>query len=116
MSALLERALIHIEKIMSALPTSLQLCCHVCGRQYNDRWVWRCHCGSPLDFAVSQTPDGEPPASPTWRDTTDGLWAFTDLLPVEPTVSLGEGLTPLVNPPQGQAPGLPASTTLSDCV
>ncbi|WP_231852386.1 hypothetical protein [Haloquadratum walsbyi] len=51
-----------------------------------------------MDFAVSQTPDGEPPASPTWRDTTDGLWAFTDLLPVEPTVSLGEGLTPLVNP------------------
>lgn len=81
---------------MSTLPISLQLCCHACGRRYNDSWVWRCNCDAPLDFAVSQTPDDNPPQSLTWTDTTAGLWAFQDLLPVEPTVSLGEGFTPLV--------------------
>ncbi|ERG96294.1 pyridoxal-phosphate dependent enzyme [Haloquadratum walsbyi] len=81
---------------MSALPISLQLYCHACGRRYNDNWVWRCDCDSPLDFAVSQTPDGAPLEPPTWSDITAGLWTFADLLPVEPAVSLGEGFTPLV--------------------
>ena len=64
------------------------LACSVCGATYEDRW--RCTCGAPLDFADRPLPHG-PPAV----DATRGLWAFTDFLPTDPHVTLGEGFTPL---------------------
>ncbi|WP_435196670.1 threonine synthase [Natronomonas sp. EA1] len=63
--------------------------CSVCGDTYEDRW--RCTCGGPLDFAHQPLPDGDPTI-----DARNGLWAFEDFLPTEPSVTLGEGFTPLV--------------------
>ena len=74
--------------------TSLR--CADCGRSYDHRW--RCHCGGPLDFADPPLPEGPAP-DPAAFDTRDGLWSFADFLPVSREVSLGEGLTPLVDAP-----------------
>lgn len=74
--------------------------CADCGRTYDHRW--RCHCGGPLDFADPPLPEGPAP-DPAAFDTRDGLWSFTDFLPVDREVSLGEGLTPLVDAPAWDA-------------
>ena len=91
-----------------AASDSLALACSVCDRKYAaGAWQWRCDCGAPLDFAVepADSPgvgrDDDPPAS--WADTTTGLWSFDSLLPTSGHVSLGEGLTPLVDAPEWDA-------------
>jgi len=91
-----------------AASDSLALACSVCDREYAaGAWQWRCDCGAPLDFAVepADSPavgrDDDPPAS--WADTTTGLWSFDSLLPTSGHVSLGEGLTPLVDAPEWDA-------------
>ncbi|MFW5937575.1 MAG: pyridoxal-phosphate dependent enzyme [Halanaeroarchaeum sp.] len=68
------------------------LVCSACGDRYQagPDEPWRCSCGAPLDFAERPLPDG-PPGT---LDVSRGLWAFEDLLPVEPRVTLGEGFTP----------------------
>ena len=71
----------------------MELVCSDCDRTYPADGPWRCECGRPLEFADRPVPDGSPPAT---LDRDDGLWAFSDLLPVERRVSLGEGWTPLV--------------------
>ncbi|GAB6860598.1 pyridoxal-phosphate dependent enzyme [Haloplanus litoreus] len=76
------------------------LVCPACGRAYDDRW--RCTCGAPLDFASLPRPDGPAPDFSAF-DGRHGLWAFADFLPVETPVSLGEGLTPLVDAPAWDA-------------
>jgi len=70
------------------------LICSDCDRTYPADGPWRCECGRPLEFAERPVPDGSPPAT---LDRDDGLWVFSDLLPVERRVSLGEGWTPLVD-------------------
>ena len=54
---------------------------------------WRCRaCAGPLDF--QQLPDFDADAI----ETTDfTLWRYRAMLPVEPRITLGEGLTPLVH-------------------
>ncbi len=82
----------------------IDLICSDCGRTYADRW--RCECGSPLDFAETPIPDGSIP-HPADFDARDGLWSFDAFLPVgdDPTdrVTLGEGMTPLVDAPEWDA-------------
>ena len=77
------------------------LVCPACGRRYRDRW--RCGCGAPLSYA-------EPPAAlardvgdPPTTGGHDGLWRYESLLPETPTVTLGEGGTPLVDAPAWDA-------------
>ena len=72
------------------------LVCSDCGRTFADRW--RCSCGAPLEFASAPRPDGPAPDFATF-DSRRGLWAFSDFLPVERGVTLGEGFTPLVEAP-----------------
>ena len=85
---------------------SLALVCSVCDRPYDPAaWQWRCDCGAPLEFAVApwDRPDaGADPPEP-WADTTMGLYSFDSLLPTSGHVSLGEGLTPLVDAPAWDA-------------
>ncbi|MFB6113448.1 MAG: pyridoxal-phosphate dependent enzyme [Halodesulfurarchaeum sp.] len=72
--------------------------CSVCGNRYEagaDE-PWRCSCGAPLEIAVTPRPDGPPKAT---IDRDRGLWAFDAFLPVEQSVTLGEGFTPLVDAP-----------------
>ncbi|WP_101295311.1 pyridoxal-phosphate dependent enzyme [Halegenticoccus soli] len=80
------------------MPTDLA--CPACGRTYEDRW--RCECGAPLDLADEPRPDGPAP-DPGELDARRGLWSFDDFLPVEPRVTLGEGMTPLVDAPAWSA-------------
>ncbi|MYL69076.1 pyridoxal-phosphate dependent enzyme [Halorubrum distributum] len=82
-----------------------RLGCPECGETYRDRW--RCRCGAPLDFADPPTPEGAAP-DPDAFDARDGLWAFDDLLAVgddlRDRVTLGEGMTPLVDADEGREP------------
>jgi threonine synthase len=83
------------------LPPSLALRCSSCGRR-ETTWAWRCDCGSPFDFA-EQSSAGGPAPDPAAFDARDGLWSFADFLPVGPNVTLGEGMTPLVDAPAWDA-------------
>jgi threonine synthase len=76
------------------------LSCPDCGATYpsGPHEPWRCTCDHPLEFAETPTPEGPPP-DPAGLDRDRGLWAFADLLPVEPRVTLGEGFTPVVEAP-----------------
>ncbi len=71
----------------------MELVCSDCGRTYSEDGPWRCKCGQPLEFTDRPVPDSGPPAT---LDRDDGIWAFSEFLPVERRVSLGEGWTPLV--------------------
>ena len=76
--------------------------CRRCGRSYErDRTApWRCNCGHALDFAESARPSTDAPET---VDRDRGLWAFEGFLPVEGSVTLGEGWTPLVAAPDWEA-------------
>jgi threonine synthase len=78
----------------------MSLRCPACGSTYEDRW--RCRCGEPLSFQRRPLP---PVSDPTDAgiDPREGLWAFSEFLPVERRVSLGEGYTPLVDAPAWDA-------------
>ncbi|QUO47685.1 pyridoxal-phosphate dependent enzyme [Halorubrum ruber] len=88
-----------------------RLRCPECGETYRDRW--RCRCGSPLDFADPPTPEGPAP-DPDSFDARGGLWAFDDFLAVgddpRDRVTLGEGMTPLVDADEGRESGGNAET------
>lgn len=77
------------------------LVCSTCDRQYaaSPDEPWRCDCGSPLELDADPRPDGPPDS----LDRDAGLWAFDSLVPVERSVSLGEGFTPLVDAPDWDA-------------
>ncbi|WP_227352988.1 threonine synthase [Haladaptatus salinisoli] len=77
---------------------SADLSCSACGREYpaGPDEPWRCECGHPLDFAKRPLPDRPAPDFGE-IDTRDGLWAFSEFLPVRRVVTLGEGFTPLVD-------------------
>jgi len=91
-----------------------ELRCPECGETYRDRW--RCRCGAPLNFADPPVPEGPPP-DPDSFDARAGLWAFDDLIAVgdDPSdrVTLGEGLTPLVDADEGREPVAAAGTAVS---
>lgn len=80
--------------------TPTPLVCPACENEYEDRW--RCECGHPLAFADQPLPDGPAP-DPAAFDAREGLWAFSEFLPVSKQVSLGEGMTPLVDAPEWDA-------------
>lgn len=81
-------------------PNPAGLACPTCGNSYADRW--RCECGHPLEFETVPVPAGPAPA-PTAIDAREGLWSFAEFLPVSRRVSLGEGMTPLVEAPDWAA-------------
>lgn len=80
------------------------LTCSVCERSYEEGpdEAWRCSCGSPLEFETRPVPDSGPPEFGA-LETRKGLWAFESFLHVEPSVTLGEGFTPLVDAPAWEA-------------
>ena len=84
--------------------TPRPLACPACGATVPDRW--RCRCGAPLRFADPPVPSTGPPESST-VDTRAGLWAFAPFLAVgddtHDRVTLGEGMTPLVDAPRWNA-------------
>ncbi|ERG99805.1 MAG: threonine synthase [Haloquadratum sp. J07HQX50] len=81
------------------LTDSLILWCPACEQRYTSRWAWRCGCGHPLEFENAPLASGSPPTP----SAPSSLWAFQSLLPVTQAVSLGAGMTPLVNAPKWDA-------------
>ncbi|WP_122088952.1 threonine synthase [Halalkalicoccus subterraneus] len=83
---------------------AVDLRCPACDRHYpaSADEPWRCSCGSPLELAVRPLPDGPPPSFSA-LDTRHGLWAFSEFVPIERRVTLGEGFTPLVAAPDWDA-------------
>ncbi|WP_232703038.1 threonine synthase [Halobacterium wangiae] len=75
--------------------------CRSCGRTYESGpdEPWRCDCGHTLDFAERPLPDSDDPDV----DPREGLWAFSEFLPVGREVTLGEGWTPLADAPHWDA-------------
>lgn len=80
------------------------LVCPACERTYpaSAEEPWRCQCGHPLELADRPLPEGAPPRFAE-LDARRGLWAFSELVPIEREVSLGEGFTPLVSAPDWDA-------------
>ena len=78
----------------------MSLRCPGCGKTYEDRW--RCCCGEPLRFEERPLPSVTDPTE-TELDPREGLWTFSEFLPVERRVSLGEGYSPLVDAPAWDA-------------
>lgn len=80
------------------------LVCPACSQNYpaSPDEPWRCSCGCPLELAERPLPSGSRPTF-SELDTRRGLWAFSEFIPVEPRVSLGEGFTPLVSAPDWDA-------------
>jgi threonine synthase len=78
--------------------------CPACSRTYvaSADEPWRCSCRAPLELADRPLPEGVPPEFAE-LDTRKGLWAFAELIPVPPTVTLGEGFTPMVSAPDWDA-------------
>jgi threonine synthase len=77
---------------MSALP---DLVCSECAAVYPvESLVWQCRCGGMLDVVdfVTGVPAADVP------DRTPSLWRYAEALPlaVDPSITLGEGLSPLV--------------------
>ncbi len=92
------------EDASTALP---DLVCARCGARHPvAELAWRCGCGGVLDVApFPRRPP--PPGRPDGVSAAGGsLWRYAGALPVryDPAVSLGEGLTPLVE--AGGAPGV----------
>lgn len=83
------------------VPTDLQ--CSRCGQTYasGPDEPWRCECDAPLEFEDRPLPDEEP--SSLVNIPTRGLWAFDAFIPIEQSVTLGEGFTPLVDAPAWDA-------------
>jgi threonine synthase len=75
-----------------------QLTCTVCGSQASPP-QWRCGCGGPLDLPDIPADALRDLPPPTGRDA--GLWRYRHCIPVDTDIadalSLGEGLTPLVD-------------------
>jgi threonine synthase len=73
---------------------TLTLVCGGCGRRApEDPAAWRCGCGAPWAIA----PLGTGVAPGTLADRPRSLWRYREVLPVaDPPVTLGEGLTPLI--------------------
>ena len=69
--------------------------CRSCGATYDagPDEPWRCECGHALDFPDSPTPESSEPEV----DRKQGLWAFSEFLPVGREVTLGEGWTPVTD-------------------
>src|SRR5262245_13265567 len=80
------------------------LLCPACGRDYPvTDLLWRCTCGSVLDVV----PFAQPlPAQAALAGRSQSLWRYAEVLPVpvDPAVTLQEGMTPLI-----PAPGMPGA-------
>src|SRR5437016_2441509 len=67
--------------------------CSRCGMGFAaDPRRWRCDCGSPLDIEFEGSLD------PTFGSRPPSLWRYREALPLrgDSIVTLGEGMTPLV--------------------
>lgn len=72
-----------------------ELRCCKCGRKHDlNTNKWRCDCGSALNLEVMEYPSAER-FSDLLREERN-IWRYEKLLPIKRGITLGEGLTPVV--------------------
>lgn len=83
-----------------------RLYCPACDREYDEQSkIWRCKCTSPVEILSTIKPVCTDRISSELY--SDSMWIFSELIPVDKAVSLGEGSTPEI-----YSEGFDASFTL----
>src|SRR5215469_16590950 len=76
----------------------VELECSACGKKYDaTKEQHLCTCGKPLLARYDLKRAAETFTLATLKDRPRNLWRYAEVLPGDPPVSLGEGLTPLVH-------------------
>ena len=76
----------------------IDLECSACGKKYDaSREQHLCACGQPLLARYDLKRAAETFTLETLKDRPRNLWRYAEVLPDDPPVSLGEGMTPLVH-------------------
>ncbi len=76
----------------------LELECSVCGKKYDaSKEQHLCTCGKPLLARYDLKRAAGTFTLETLKDRPRNLWRYAEVLPDDPPVSLGEGMTPLVH-------------------
>src|SRR5215467_5329138 len=83
---------------LNATSNVLELECSACGKKYDaDVEQHLCTCGKPLLARYDLKRAAETFTLATLKDRPRNLWRYAEVLPDDPPVSLGEGMTPLVH-------------------
>jgi threonine synthase len=76
----------------------VELECSACGKKYDaSKEQHLCTCGKPLVARYDLRQAAETLNLQTLKDRPRTLWRYAEVLPNDPPVSLGEGMTPLVH-------------------
>jgi threonine synthase len=76
----------------------IELECSACGKKYDaSKEQHLCTCGKPLLARYDLKRAAETFMLETLKDRPRNLWRYAEVLPGDPPVSLGEGMTPLVH-------------------
>jgi threonine synthase len=76
----------------------IELECSACGKKYDaSREQHLCTCGKPLLARYDLKRAARTFTLETLKDRPRNLWRYAEVLPDDPPVSLGEGMTPLVH-------------------
>jgi threonine synthase len=85
-------------KILSQTPNVVELECSSCGKKYDARTEQHlCTCGKPLLARYDLHRAAATLTLPTLKNRPRTLWRYAEVLPNDPPISLGEGMTPLVH-------------------
>src|SRR5690348_6642286 len=99
-----------MSKIMSMSSNLIELECSACGKKYDAEMEQHlCTCGKPLLARYDLRHAAETLTLQTLKDRPRNLWRYAEVLPSDPPVSLGEGMTPLVHAKRLGA-GMPCGT------
>src|SRR5690242_13372890 len=87
-----------MSKIMSMSSNLIELECSACGKKYDAEVEQHlCTCGRPLLARYDLRHAAETLTLQTLKDRPRNLWRYAEVLPSDPPVSLGEGMTPLLH-------------------
>src|SRR6266568_2416683 len=87
-----------MSKIMSMSSNLIALECSACGKKYDAEVEQHlCTCGKPLLARYDLRHAAGTFTLQTLKDRPQTLWRYAEVLPNDPPVSLGEGMTPLIH-------------------
>src|SRR5690349_24499588 len=85
-------------KIMSMSSNLIELECSACGKKYDAEVEQHlCTCGKPLLARYDLRQAASTLTLEALKDRPRTLWRYAEVLPNNPAVSLGEGMTPLIH-------------------
>src|SRR5437588_8578656 len=85
-------------RIVSTSSNLVELECSACGKKYDpEKEQHLCACGKPLLARYDLRHAAGTLTLQTLKDRPRTLWRYAEVLPDDPPVSLGEGMTPLIH-------------------